>query len=726
MARNLSEDGAKVRVVFRGDGASTNGTTIFLPTGDHLSVMQPQECGVLAGYVDHEAEHIASTDMDLWNSEIGVADSFRRELCNAIEDMRIEKIAVRKNPGSFANLSDTTENVCQRELKELRELKDLMPAKLESKRFILPGAVTWEGRKRAGMHSHLQQQLLDLCSQEIRDEAKKINDLIAKARDGRMGTHDAWALAKAVADSVEDEEDEAEMPPNKDQPCDDGVDGPSEKQKQEEKEKQEQESSEQDGENETTSAGDDDGESDDDEGDAEGGEDDNETKSSKDGDDQDGESGNDDDDNDGNKDGNNDDTKAGDDDGEDGDSEGEAKRSSEKNGGQEQVEQSESTAKGDTMGGRGASLGQPNGNVRGDTRAVTFVPVVNSAYNPNDKWIPFTTENDLVVTADSGPISYSDGKQMNSYYYWEKVFDTDNVSIYDELLAEMGPHIHTMRAKLRRALLSKLDRKWDGGYSGGRLDSRRLVDAVRGVPEVFKQREPEQFMDTAVQIVIDLSGSMGIRDSGSHPRIVLAAMTAIAIANALEGTGVEYEIIGFQEPGLLTMSHELYKETMDAINTRGAGPATYSRWLCNMMVVFKPFERRLRDCRAALGGIKRAAGGSNNDIDALIFAQNRLMKREETRKVMIVLSDGKPATFTDLSTDMVEQMLRKTVAQIEKEKHIQIVGIGIDSDCVAKFYRHYSVLNQADELPRTVIDHVAKMLLGARYQVDNAALLGAA
>ena len=241
---------------------------------------------MLAGYVDHEAEHIASTDMDLWNSEIGVADSFRRELCNAIEDMRIEKIAVRKNPGSFTNLSDTTENVCQRELKELRELKDLMPDKMKSKRFILPGAVTWEGRKRAGMHAHLQQQLLDLCSQEIRDEAKKINDLIAKARDGRMGTHDAWALAKAVADSVEDEEGdepEIEMPPPEE--CEEGEEK-GEKGKSKEKEENE-ESSEQDeeSENETTSAGDDDGESDDDEGDddAEGdGEDDSkETKSSK-------------------------------------------------------------------------------------------------------------------------------------------------------------------------------------------------------------------------------------------------------------------------------------------------------------------------------------------------------------------------------------------------------------------------------------------------------------
>ena len=674
VARNLSENGTKVRVVFQGDGASTNGTTIYLPMGDQLSVMEPKECGVLAGYVDHEAEHIASTDMELWNETIGVANSFRRELCNAIEDMRIEKIAVRKNPGSYANLSDTTENVCERELKELRELKDLMPDKLESKRFILPGAVTWEGRKRAGMHAHLQEALLALCSEEIRDMAKRINDELMSAREGREGTHDVWALANKYADEVEEEEDAKDA----------GADGQNES-----------------------------------------------TQPAKDGgDEQDGER-SDDNDDDGDKDGDdgNDDTKDGDarsqGDGDEDNDEPEDERSGEENGGEEAVEQQDDGEENE-VGGRGASLEVDNGKERGETRAVKFVPVVNTPSTTSDRWIPYTTEYDLWVTADSGPVYYHDGSSQQHFWYQEKIFAASNVEVYDNLLREMGPHLHTMRAKLRRALLSKLDRRWEGGYTGGRLDARRLVDAVRGVPEVFRQREAEQFMDTAVQIVIDLSGSMAIKDSSLVSRITLAAQTAIAIANALEGTGVEYEIIGFQEPGLVVPTKEAYDDVYGQIITHRQMTPTFSRWLPNMMVEFKPFGRRLRDCRAALGGIKASVGGANNDVDAIVSAHTRLARRSETRKVMVVLSDGKPACYTEFDTDYVERMLRKTVAQIENTKHIQIVGIGIDSDCVSKFYKHYSVLKKADDLPRTVIDQVAKMLLGSRFQVDNAALLGAA
>lgn len=728
VARNLSENGTKVRVVFRGDGASTNGTTIFLPAGDQLSTMAPEDCGVLAGYVDHEAEHIASTDMDLWNSEIGKSDDFRREMANACEDMRIEKIAVRKNYGSFANLSDTTKNVCERELRELSELAELQPDVMTKKRFILPGAVTWEGRKRMGMHADLQQKLLDLVSPEIRAEAKRINDLVAKARDGRLGTHDVWEIAKKLGDDVDKTEPEEESttppPPGEDEVCEDGKG----KGKPQDEEKDDETS--------------DDGESDGDESDGEGDEEKGDEAKSEGDDEADGEKkrkkttsktkqqGNDnddDDDGDGNKDGNDDqggdDTASGDDDSDD---EGEAKRDGEANGGEEAVESSLQEGDADSMGGRGGSLNKAN-NKKLKTREVSFKPVVNTPVSTGDVWVPFTTENDFVVNADTGLMFvYEPDGPMAMYTYPRDIFSPLNVQTYDELLSEIGPHLNTMRAKLRRALMTKLERRWDGGYTTGRLDPRRLVDAVRGVPEVFRRRDPENFIDTAVQIVVDLSGSMA-----TNRRIKMAAQAAIGLANALEGTGVAYEVIGFQDPFFNGLTPELAKELRQGLQDKqkrevfGQG-ATFARYLPHMLVEFKPFNKRLRDCRAGLGGIASAAGGANNDIDALIYARERLMKREETRKVMLVLSDGKPAPVSDFDANWVEQMMRKTVAQIEDSRLIEVVGIGIQSDCVGKFYKHYSVLHSPEELPRTVIDQIARKLLGDRFQTDNAKLLGAA
>lgn len=685
VARNLSESGTKVRVVFTGDGAATDGSTIYLPAGDQMSVMTPQECGVLAGYVDHEAEHIASTDMDLWNSTIGVADDFRRELANAVEDMRIEKIAVRKNPGTFANLSDTAENVCKQELEQLTDLAKLMPHKMQDKRFILPGAVTWEGRKRAGMHADLNEKLLGLVSPEIRKQAERINDMLKAARDGRKGTHDVWGIVTKLAGELEEEEKQQEEEEKKRKP----------------KKGERRESDENEG---ASSRGDEATESEDD-GNGEGDE------------------ANDDDDNDdGNKDGNDDDNETRGDAGDDSEGEDDAERSRKENGGKEAVTQTDSEAELEQAGGRGASLSGPDDKPKGETRKVSFTPVVHTNYNPAEAWVSYTTENDFVLNAKTGAKRIYDMYGNASLFgLANRLFNEDNIEHYDAMLQEMGPHINTMRAKLRRALMSKMERRWDGGYTSGRIDPRRLVDAVRGTPEVFRRRDPEQYMDTAVQIVVDLSASMY-----TNNRIRLAAQAAIAIANALEGTGVNYEVIGFQDPGLFGLSKELAIKMGDALSNRLNKPATFARYLPNMIVEFKPFEKRLRDCRAGMGGLAFAAGGANNDVDALLCAHERLIKRDETRKVMLVLSDGKPAPYSDFDENWVEQMFRKLVAQIEVEARIQIVGIGIESDCVRKFYKANSVLNAAEELPRTVIDQVARILLGSRFQIDNAKLLGAA
>ena len=98
---------------------------------------------------------------------------------------------------------------------------------------------------------------------------------------------------------------------------------------------------------------------------------------------------------------------------------------------------------------------------------------------------------------------------------------------------------NVIRRKIERALLAKLNRGWDQGREIGRLDNKRLVSAFNGRPNVYKQQEPIPEMDTALQLVIDCSGSM------SGKKIRLAQEVAIALAEAIDKTQVEYEILGF-------------------------------------------------------------------------------------------------------------------------------------------------------------------------------------
>jgi len=107
----------------------------------------------------------------------------------------------------------------------------------------------------------------------------------------------------------------------------------------------------------------------------------------------------------------------------------------------------------------------------------------------------------------------------------------------------MSGYGNVMRRKLERAWMSKDNRDWDGGREDGRLDTRRFVGAFNGRQDVFKKREPRAEMDTALTVLIDLSGSMG----GSKIRI--AEQCAIALAEAVDKTGVAYEVLGFTQAG---------------------------------------------------------------------------------------------------------------------------------------------------------------------------------
>ena len=73
----------------------------------------------------------------------------------------------------------------------------------------------------------------------------------------------------------------------------------------------------------------------------------------------------------------------------------------------------------------------------------------------------------------------------------------------------------------------------------------------------------------------------------------------------------------------------------------------------------------------------------NVDGEALSWSYNRLIKRQEKRKILIVISDGAPVDDSTLSVNpgnYLEKNLRDTIAQIEKNKNVELLAIGIGHD----------------------------------------------
>jgi cobaltochelatase CobT len=292
-------------------------------------------------------------------------------------------------------------------------------------------------------------------------------------------------------------------------------------------------------------------------------------------------------------------------------------------------------------------------------------------------------------------------------------------SEYHEAKRILGSKLATMRRKLERALVAKVACDYETGISG-RLNVRsKAAGIIMGADKIYKRRVDGEDIDTAVTLLVDCSGSM------SGDAMKLAGHSAIALAEALEAGSVPYEVIGHTTTSL---SNESDRRLRDAkrIESEDGESVTHYGWAreCAMhMPVFKPFDKALRQCYHTMGFLPTSADNANADACALREAGSRLLKRQEAKKVLMLLADGYPAWSTSLTTADRNAYTRQAVVNLE-EQGVDCVGIGIASDCVKQFFGKWVVINSIDDLSKTVLDQIAKMIIGERFTVDNADLIG--
>lgn len=273
---------------------------------------------------------------------------------------------------------------------------------------------------------------------------------------------------------------------------------------------------------------------------------------------------------------------------------------------------------------------------------------------------------------------------------------------YDKALSVMNGQVNVMRRKLERALSAKMARDWDYGKEDGRLDNKRLVGAFNGSRTVFKEREDRREIDTAFTVLIDLSGSM----RGSKAKV--AQQCAMALAEAVDKTGVAYEVLGFNNTRPMPREARLYTKDEHL----------YARQDPIDMWVFKAFHERLFEAKGAMASIAGCAMGCNSDGECVEQAYERLIARPEKRKVMMVLSDGQPAC----NGHSQRQYLRQVIEKISKDG-TDLVGIGILTDAVEQFYPKYTVVESVEDLAGSAMDQLSRILLGERFQIDNSKLM---
>lgn len=284
-----------------------------------------------------------------------------------------------------------------------------------------------------------------------------------------------------------------------------------------------------------------------------------------------------------------------------------------------------------------------------------------------------------------------------------KAPDTTTTSTGDVTALENSVNgvLGVIQKKLERAVSAKSMAVWSGGYRSGRINATSLSRlVVKQDDRVFKRKHVANTKDTAVSLLVDCSGSM---TNGN--KISTACKTAFAFSTVLERMNIKNEVLGFTTGNHIS---KFVRRTDPKAKDFNFG---YSRSEILRTYIFKLFDERLvyeQKKRLACAMTHRCSLENNVDGESVMIAANRLLQRKEARKILIVLSDGLPNACGHLNYG---KALMKTVKYIEKETPIDLVAIGINSDAVKRFYSNFVVLNNVDDLPKTCIDELSKLLL---------------
>ena len=247
-----------------------------------------------------------------------------------------------------------------------------------------------------------------------------------------------------------------------------------------------------------------------------------------------------------------------------------------------------------------------------------------------------------------------------------------NSSLYMPNNAESRTFANRVRRYLQAQVRSRVRRH----QYNGRIDKSSIVKLLLPPIEggdynrkIFYTQDKAKLKDTAIFILTDWSGSMrgnkmkSAADASQRLVYTMERILKIPVALACFSNGRSKCDIGYIKP----------------FGTRGMDAREIAR-------------------RFAKFGHWTSA---NNDADALNWAYHQLAKRKETRKILIVLSDGCPAGSW---AGHGGNNLKFICKQIEQSGKIELYGVGIHSSAVKSYYKNYRVLQNPGEINNTLFN----------------------
>ena len=234
-------------------------------------------------------------------------------------------------------------------------------------------------------------------------------------------------------------------------------------------------------------------------------------------------------------------------------------------------------------------------------------------------------------------------------------------------LASVSAATVALRTRLRGLLAAERLAKRTVARRGKRLSRGRLVKALQGNPNIFVNKTRGVAVNTAVQILLDRSGSM-------HGEIALARESALACALGLsEIQGVSVAAATFPGDGAV----------------REVTPLT----------AFGESVRRTAGRYAAVD-----ATGGTPMLEALLWGVDRLLVQPEPRLMCLVVTDGEP--YDRVNTEAVIQ--RCWTGGIE----VMGIGMGRSAHYVETLFPVSAHIERVEDLAGAMFTMLREALAG--------------
>ena len=279
----------------------------------------------------------------------------------------------------------------------------------------------------------------------------------------------------------------------------------------------------------------------------------------------------------------------------------------------------------------------------------------SETFESNRNHIPLTTQFDAVKLQ-----CHSDGNEVKALRLQHKDFINKLKGIF----------LHKLKFEKKN--------KFKGNQEEGLIDSRSLWKLASKQDEGFYEVAVPKFINkVSASIALDLSGSMD-KDYTEHGQKLKEI--SLAISDALTSVFVRHEIAGYHAP----VSHE-----MRAIESSPA----YNRSSNKLeTIIYKSFNDR------ANNGIQNIElhCSDNSDGESLKVIGGRLLKERARRKVMFIITDGKPfLSNSDIS--VLDQDLKNSILWLKRNK-VEIISIGFNEQGQAFYGEDFCLAKDSSDL----------------------------